>query len=111
MVSREGEGSETEDCQLLSQIPKVRCLRNGRREGLIRSRVRGASTASASILTFLDSHCEVNADWLQPMIQRVKELGILERAGLGDNSPAPRAALQPVPDPIRLPREGLPESA
>uniref|UniRef100_A0A8C3A7A4 polypeptide N-acetylgalactosaminyltransferase n=1 Tax=Cyclopterus lumpus TaxID=8103 RepID=A0A8C3A7A4_CYCLU len=65
--------SDSEDCQLLSQIPKVRCLRNGRREGLIRSRVRGASTASASILTFLDSHCEVNADWLQPMIQRVKE--------------------------------------
>uniref|UniRef100_A0A673FJN4 UDP-N-acetyl-alpha-D-galactosamine:polypeptide N-acetylgalactosaminyltransferase 16 n=1 Tax=Sinocyclocheilus rhinocerous TaxID=307959 RepID=A0A673FJN4_9TELE len=40
---------------------------------LIRSRVRGASAASASILTLLDSHCEVNTDWLQPMIQRVKE--------------------------------------
>ncbi|XP_050989194.1 polypeptide N-acetylgalactosaminyltransferase 16 [Labeo rohita] len=65
--------SDPEDCRLLSQIPKVRCLRNERREGLIRSRVRGASAASASILTFLDSHCEVNADWLQPMIQRVKE--------------------------------------
>ncbi|KAI2654710.1 Polypeptide N-acetylgalactosaminyltransferase 16 [Labeo rohita] len=65
--------SVAEDCRLLSQIPKVRCLRNERREGLIRSRVRGASAASASILTFLDSHCEVNADWLQPMIQRVKE--------------------------------------
>uniref|UniRef100_A0A3B1KI52 Polypeptide N-acetylgalactosaminyltransferase n=1 Tax=Astyanax mexicanus TaxID=7994 RepID=A0A3B1KI52_ASTMX len=65
--------SDPEDCQLLSQIPKVRCLRNDRREGLIRSRVRGASAASASILTFLDSHCEVNTDWLQPMIQRVKE--------------------------------------
>uniref|UniRef100_A0AAX7V7N0 Polypeptide N-acetylgalactosaminyltransferase n=1 Tax=Astatotilapia calliptera TaxID=8154 RepID=A0AAX7V7N0_ASTCA len=92
--------SDPEDCQLLTQIPKVRCLRNGRREadtlygaawtcrshtlklpvhcfsargGLIRSRVRGANTASASILTFLDSHCEVNTDWLQPMIQRVKE--------------------------------------
>eukprot|EP00066_Takifugu_rubripes_P028876 XP_011618142.1 PREDICTED: polypeptide N-acetylgalactosaminyltransferase 16 [Takifugu rubripes] len=47
--------------------------RNVRREGLIRSRVRGANAASASILTFLDSHCEVNTDWLQPMIQRVKE--------------------------------------
>uniref|UniRef100_A0A665WBB2 polypeptide N-acetylgalactosaminyltransferase n=1 Tax=Echeneis naucrates TaxID=173247 RepID=A0A665WBB2_ECHNA len=65
--------SDPEDCQLLSQIPKVHCLRNGRREGLIRSRVRGANTATASILTFLDSHCEVNTDWLQPMIQRVKE--------------------------------------
>ncbi|XP_076834582.1 polypeptide N-acetylgalactosaminyltransferase 16 [Brachyhypopomus gauderio] len=65
--------SDPEDCQLLSLIPKVHCLRNDRREGLIRSRVRGAGAASASILTFLDSHCEVNADWLQPMIQRVKE--------------------------------------
>lgn len=65
--------TDPEDCQLLSHIPKVRCLRNGRREGLIRSRVRGADSASASILTFLDSHCEVNTDWLQPMIQRVKE--------------------------------------
>ncbi|XP_008312233.1 polypeptide N-acetylgalactosaminyltransferase 16 [Cynoglossus semilaevis] len=65
--------SDPDDCQLLSQIPKVRCLRNNRREGLIRSRVRGANTASAAILTFLDSHCEVNTDWLQPMIQRVKE--------------------------------------
>ncbi|XP_042186304.1 polypeptide N-acetylgalactosaminyltransferase 16-like [Oncorhynchus tshawytscha] len=65
--------TDPEDCQLLSQIPKVRCLRNARREGLIRSRVRGAGAASAPILTFLDSHCEVNTDWLQPMIQRVKE--------------------------------------
>ncbi|KAG5857895.1 hypothetical protein ANANG_G00024250 [Anguilla anguilla] len=65
--------TDPEDCQLLAQIPKVICLRNERREGLIRSRVRGAGVATASILTFLDSHCEVNTDWLQPMLQRVKE--------------------------------------
>lgn len=29
--------------------------------------------ATADILTFLDSHCEVNSEWLQPMLQRVKE--------------------------------------
>ncbi|KAJ6644719.1 hypothetical protein lerEdw1_013621, partial [Lerista edwardsae] len=65
--------SDPEDCQLLAKIPKVRCLRNSRREGLIRSRVRGADTVTAEILTFLDSHCEVNSEWLQPMLQRVKE--------------------------------------
>ncbi|NXG45444.1 GLT16 acetylgalactosaminyltransferase, partial [Psilopogon haemacephalus] len=65
--------SDPEDCQLLTKIPKVKCLRNARREGLIRSRVRGADVATADILTFLDSHCEVNSDWLQPMLQRVKE--------------------------------------
>lgn len=40
--------------------------------------MRGAGAASASILTFLDSHCEVNTDWLQPMIQRVKEVSTYE---------------------------------
>ncbi|NWU90451.1 GLT16 acetylgalactosaminyltransferase, partial [Upupa epops] len=65
--------SDPEDCQLLTKIPKVKCLRNTRREGLIRSRVRGAEVATADILTFLDSHCEVNSEWLQPMLQRVKE--------------------------------------
>uniref|UniRef100_A0A8C2GS02 polypeptide N-acetylgalactosaminyltransferase n=1 Tax=Cyprinus carpio TaxID=7962 RepID=A0A8C2GS02_CYPCA len=61
------------DCLLLTKLPKVKCLRNKRREGLIRSRVRGAEAAGAGILTFLDSHCEVNKDWLPPLLQRVKE--------------------------------------
>ncbi|XP_016114015.1 polypeptide N-acetylgalactosaminyltransferase 14-like [Sinocyclocheilus grahami] len=61
------------DCLLLTKLPKVKCLRNKRREGLIRSRVRGADAAGAGILTFLDSHCEVNKDWLPPLLQRVKE--------------------------------------
>ncbi|TKC48278.1 hypothetical protein EI555_012355 [Monodon monoceros] len=65
--------SDPEDCLLLTRITKVKCLRNDRREGLIRSRVRGADAAAAAVLTFLDSHCEVNTEWLQPMLQRVKE--------------------------------------
>uniref|UniRef100_A0A4W4HIP2 Polypeptide N-acetylgalactosaminyltransferase n=1 Tax=Electrophorus electricus TaxID=8005 RepID=A0A4W4HIP2_ELEEL len=61
------------DCLLLTKLPKVRCLRNNRREGLIRSRVRGADAAGAGVLTFLDSHCEVNKDWLPPLLQMIKE--------------------------------------
>ncbi|KFQ37661.1 Polypeptide N-acetylgalactosaminyltransferase 14, partial [Mesitornis unicolor] len=64
---------DPDDCRLLGKLPKVKCLRNGRREGLIRSRIRGADVAQAGVLTFLDSHCEVNKDWLLPLLQRVKE--------------------------------------
>ncbi|XP_062857267.1 polypeptide N-acetylgalactosaminyltransferase 14 isoform X2 [Trichomycterus rosablanca] len=61
------------DCILLTKLPKVKCIRNDQREGLVRSRVRGADTAKADVLTFLDSHCEVNKDWLPPLLQRIKE--------------------------------------
>ncbi|XP_059501138.1 polypeptide N-acetylgalactosaminyltransferase 14 isoform X2 [Stegostoma tigrinum] len=64
---------DPDDCQLLTKLPKVKCLRNTQREGLIRSRVRGADAAGAGVLTFLDSHCEVNKDWLPPLLQRTKE--------------------------------------
>ncbi|TSL47659.1 Polypeptide N-acetylgalactosaminyltransferase 14 [Bagarius yarrelli] len=40
---------------------------------LRRSRVRGADAAEAEVLTFLESHCEVNKDWLPPLLHRVKE--------------------------------------
>ena len=47
---------------------KVRVVRNQERSGLIRSRARGAHEALGEVVVFLDAHCEVNLNWLVPLL-------------------------------------------
>ena len=54
------------------QLPhKVRLIRTPERSGLIRARNFAVSHTTAPILVFLDSHVEVNVNWLPPLLERI----------------------------------------
>ncbi|XP_076025042.1 polypeptide N-acetylgalactosaminyltransferase 10-like [Genypterus blacodes] len=59
--------------EYIVRLPKVRILRTQKREGLIRTRLLGATAARGEVITFLDSHCEANVNWLPPLLDRIAQ--------------------------------------
>ncbi|OQV15207.1 putative N-acetylgalactosaminyltransferase 9 [Hypsibius exemplaris] len=51
---------------------RVRILRQPAHKGLIQGKLAGARNATTEVLVFLDSHCEVNVGWLEPLLARIK---------------------------------------
>lgn len=54
-------------------LKKFQFLRTSKRQGLIKAKILGARWATGDVLVFLDSHCEVNQKWLEPLLDRIKE--------------------------------------
>lgn len=51
----------------------MKLIRKHVRHGLIRAKLAGARAATGDIIVFLDSHCEANHGWLEPIVQRISD--------------------------------------
>ncbi|XP_013416189.1 polypeptide N-acetylgalactosaminyltransferase 11 isoform X2 [Lingula anatina] len=61
------------DSYVEENLPKVKVIHNQKREGLMRARSLGSDKAKGQVVVFLDSHCEVNAMWLEPLLTRIAD--------------------------------------
>eukprot|EP00042_Codosiga_hollandica_P035766 m.267804 g.267804 ORF g.267804 m.267804 type:complete len:689 (-) comp54719_c0_seq5:99-2165(-) len=53
--------------------PKVSIIRNSGRLGVVPSRLIAAKRARGEVIVFLDSHCEVNSGWYEPLAAAIKD--------------------------------------
>lgn len=48
--------------------PIIKVMRLEERHGAMKARIIGAKEAQCKVLVFLDAHCEVNHNWLPPLL-------------------------------------------
>lgn len=59
--------------EYVSRLSRVRLVRSARRLGVGGCRSLGAAKAEGDVLVFVDSHCECQKGWLEPLLQKVAQ--------------------------------------
>lgn len=57
----------------MSHLDGVRLIRSTKRLGVGGCRALGAARAAGEVLVFMDSHCECQKGWLEPLLERVAQ--------------------------------------
>nr|XP_009937135.1 PREDICTED: polypeptide N-acetylgalactosaminyltransferase 15 [Opisthocomus hoazin] len=57
--------------EYISKLDGVKLIRSNKRLGVIRGRMLGAARATGDVLVFMDSHCECQKGWLEPLLARL----------------------------------------
>mmetsp|Transcript_86713 Transcript_86713/g.245830 ORF Transcript_86713/g.245830 Transcript_86713/m.245830 type:complete len:438 (+) Transcript_86713:81-1394(+) len=71
------DDGNSEEWQFHSEItalhPKIRVHRNEARQGLIRSKVIGAGLVNSPVIFFMEPHCIVLKNWIEPLLERLQQ--------------------------------------
>lgn len=59
--------------EYVARLDGVRLIRNTKRLGVAGCRSLGAARAAGEVLVFMDSHCECQTGWLEPLLERVAQ--------------------------------------
>ncbi|NXV78039.1 GLT15 acetylgalactosaminyltransferase, partial [Atlantisia rogersi] len=57
--------------EYISKLDGVKLIRSNKRLGVIQGRMLGAARATGDVLVFMDSHCECQKGWLEPLLTRL----------------------------------------
>ncbi|XP_008941151.1 PREDICTED: polypeptide N-acetylgalactosaminyltransferase 15, partial [Merops nubicus] len=57
--------------EYISKLDGVKLIRSNKRLGVIQGRMLGAARATGDVLVFMDSHCECQKGWLEPLLARL----------------------------------------
>lgn len=57
----------------MSHLEGVRLIRSTKRLGVAGCRTLGAARAAGEVLVFMDSHCECQKGWLEPLLERLAQ--------------------------------------